>query len=187
MYFLGAISHDRSARLTCIPGALLDLPNVDFWNSLNMKIETLGDLIDWTRALHKRLADCLGHCTTHAEEARARWLLTYLADHESTLEKIVDGFSKRTDPRTLHTWVYDYLGHSPIDPHRVCDAPYANMTFDEICASVFELHSQVMELYRYLLGRADIPEARELIESLLAMEEHETLRLAQQSNRLRDM
>ncbi|MEQ8483989.1 MAG: ATPase [Pseudomonadales bacterium] len=152
-----------------------------------MKVETFADLIDWTRAMHHRLAECLAHCSTHSERALAKLLLTYLADHEATLEKIVDGFEQRADPKALNTWVYDYLGHEPIDPHRACDAPFAQMTFDEICTAVFDLHNQVITLYRYLLGRAEIPEARELLEALLDMEEHETMRIAQQSNRIRDM
>jgi len=152
-----------------------------------MKVETFSDLIEWTRALHRRLAECLAHCSTHSEQALAKMLLTYLSDHENTLEKIVDGFEKRADPKALNTWVYDYLGHEPIDPHRACDAPFAQMSFEEICTAVFDLHNQVIVLYRYLLGRAEIPEARELLEALLAMEEHETMRLAQQANRIRDM
>lgn len=152
-----------------------------------VRVETFADLIDWTRAVHSRLADCLAHCSTHSEQARARMLLSYLADHEAKLERIVDGFKKRADSKALNTWVYDYVGHPPIDPHRDCDAPFASMTFDEICTAVFDLHEQVTGLYTYLLSRAEIPEARELIEALMDMEQHETMRLAQQSNRIRDM
>jgi hypothetical protein len=79
------------------------------------------------------------------------------------------------------------LGNEPIDPHRACDRPFAQMSVEEICEAVFDLHNQVIELYRYLQGRAEIPEARELLQALLEMEEHETMRLAQQSNRIRDM
>lgn len=152
-----------------------------------MQVETFADLIDWTRTVHRRLAECLAHCSNEAEADQARLLLSYLADHEASLVKVVAGFEKRADVRALNTWVYDYLGHKPIDPHRACDKAFASMTLDEICVSVFELHNQVISMYRYLVGRAEIPEARELIEALLHMEEHETMRLAQQTNRIRDM
>jgi len=152
-----------------------------------MKVEKFSDLIDWTRAMHHRLAECLAHCSTQSEQELAKLLLSYLADHEAALEKIVDGFEKNADPKALNTWVYDYLGHEPIDPHRSCDAPFAKMSFDEICGSVFDAHNQVIDLYKSLLGRADIPEARDLLQALLDMEEHETMRLAQQTNRMRDM
>jgi len=152
-----------------------------------MKVETFADVLDWTRALHRRLGECLEHCSTYSEEELAKLLLEYLADHERALEKIVEGFAERADPKALNTWVYDYLHRQPIDPHRACDAPFARMTFDEICRSVFDLHKQVADLYRYLAGRVDIPGTRDLVESLLAMEEHETMRLAQQTNWIRDM
>ncbi len=152
-----------------------------------MKVKTFSDLIVWTREVHHRLAECMAHCSTQSERELAKMLLTYLADHEATLEKIVDGFMKRADPKALNTWVYDYLEKQPIDPHRTCDAPFAKMSVDEICEAVFDLHNQVIALYRYLLGRAEIPEARELLQALLDMEEHETMRLAQQTNRIRFM
>lgn len=78
-------------------------------------------------------------------------------------------------------------GKGHIEPHRACAEPYATMSFDEICESVFDLHNQVIELYRYLLSRAPIPEARYLLQPLLEMEEHETMRLAQQANRIGDL
>lgn len=152
-----------------------------------MKVTTFSDLIDWTRATHHRLAESLADCSMQSQQELARMLLTYLADHEAAMEKIIDGFENQADPKALNTWVCDYLGHDPIDPYRTSDAPFAKMTFDEICASVFDVHNQVIDLYRNLLGRADIPEARELLQSLLGMEEHETMRLAQQTNRMRDM
>jgi len=152
-----------------------------------MKVETLGDVIDWNRALHHRLAECLARGSDHADKDLARFLLTYLAEHEASLEKVVAGFEERADPKALKTWVYDFLGREPIDPHEADTTPFAEMSFDEVCQSVFGLHNQVIKLYRYLAGRADTPEVRELVQALLAVEEHETMQLAQQCNRIRDM
>ena len=152
-----------------------------------MKVQTISDLIDWTRMMHRQLAERLAEGSTQHGEEMTKMLLSYLADHETSLEKIIDGFEQRADSKALNTWVYDYLGHEPIDLHRSSDAPFAEMNFDEICGSVFDVHNQAIDLYRDLLGRADIPEAQELLQSLLSIEEHETMRLAQQTNRMRDM
>jgi len=152
-----------------------------------MKVETFRDVIDWTRALHHRLAECLQLCSTRSEEQRARWLMSYLADHERQLEQVVEGFEQNADPKALNTWVCDYLGHQPIDPHRACDAEFSKMTFEQISHSVFDLHNQVIELYRYLESRAEISAARDLLRQLLDMEEHETMRLAQQAARIGDL
>lgn len=152
-----------------------------------MKIETFHDLIDWTRQLHAQLAECFRHCATQQEEARAKSLLEYLADHEAVLEHTVASFEKQADPKALDTWVYDYLSHAPIKPHQACNLPYAEMGFEDISREVFSLHDQVIALYRYLEGRADIPEARDLVRELLKLEEHEAMRLSQQINRARDL
>ena len=152
-----------------------------------MKVEQFSDLIDWTRAMHHRLAECLAQCSTQTEQELAKFLLSYLADHEAELEKAIDGFEKRADTKALNTWVYDYLDNQPINPDVTDEANFAKMSFDEICAKVFEIHNKVIDLYRHLLAQAEIPEARELLQSLLDLEEHETMRLAQQTNRMRDM
>lgn len=152
-----------------------------------MYVSTFQDVVEWTRALHEHLARCLKHCSTKQDEERAKWLLTYLADHEVVLEKVVAAFEKQADPKALNTWLYDYISYQPIKPHQSCSAPYAEMSFDEICQEVFDLHNQVIDLYRYLEGRAEIPETRELIGKLLQLEQHEAMRLFHQTNRSRDL
>ncbi|WP_346897647.1 ATPase [uncultured Roseibium sp.] len=152
-----------------------------------MKVEKISDLIDWTRAMHQQLAERFADGSTHHEQEMLKMLLSYLADHETALAKMIDGFERSADTKALNTWVYDYLEHKPIELHRSSDAPFAEMNFDEICKSMFDVHNQAIDLYRELHGRVDIPEAKELLQALLDMEEHETMRLAQQTNRMRDM
>lgn len=43
-----------------------------------------------------------------------------------------------------------------------------------------------MALYKELQGRAEIPETRQLVQSLLDMDEHESMRLARQAERVDD-
>lgn len=49
------------------------------------------------------------------------------------------------------------------------------------------LHDQIIELYKTLIGKAEIPEAKELLESLLTMEQNESMRLARQIGRMEDL
>ncbi|MFL1467736.1 ATPase [Marinobacter sp. HN1S83] len=152
-----------------------------------MEIKTFGELIDWTRGLHAHLARCLAHCATKNEEERARALLDYLATHESEIERIVKEFENQGDAKALDTRVYDYLAHNPVKTHRTCDEPYAELDFEGICREVFDFHEQIIDLYRTLIGKAEIPEAKELLESLLTMEENESMRLARQVGRMDDL
>eukprot|EP00903_Cladosiphon_okamuranus_P002290 g2288.t1 len=152
-----------------------------------MKVKTISDLIDWTRLMHRQLGERLTSGSALHEQELARMLLSYLADHEAALEKIIEGFEQRADIKALNTWVYDYLNHEQINLQRSTDVPFEKMTFNEICRSVFDVHNQAIDLYRDLLRRADIPEVKELLKSLLDIEEHETMRLAQQTGRMQDI
>ncbi len=152
-----------------------------------MDIRTFRELIDWTRDLHANLARCMSQCATKNEEERARALLDYLATHESEMERIVNEFEKQGDAKALETRVYDYLSHNPIKTHRTCDEPYARLDFAGICREVFDFHDQIIDLYKTMVGKAEIPEARELLESLLTMEENESMRLARQIGRMDDL
>ncbi|XOZ34383.1 ATPase [Halomonadaceae bacterium KBTZ08] len=152
-----------------------------------MEIKTFKDLIDWTRNLHHQTANCLAHCATEHEQERARALLDYLATHEKELEKTVEGFETEGDTGALKTWIYDYLSHKPIETHRTCDAPYTKLDFNSIAGEIFDFHDQVIELYQNLADRAEIPEAREMAENLLALERHEAMRIAREVGRMQDV
>ena len=151
-----------------------------------MNIQTLRDVVKATRVLHHRLGECLGRSADETETSRAKWLLRYLSDHEIALENMLIGVETAADPKALDTWVYDYLRREPIELGRSCGSAYQDADCEEICSDVLDLHNQVMDMYRDLLVRADIPEVRELLGSLLEIEAHETLRLAQQTNLVRD-
>lgn len=147
---------------------------------VQMKVETLQDLIDWTRQTHEHLAQCLKNSKAGQRESEANELLRYLADHEEALARAVAQSQKEADPEALKTWVRDYVEETPIDPHQACLAPYEEMGADELITSIVEVHNQVIDLYRYLFKRADTPEARSLAENLLSLEEHAAMLLAEE-------
>ncbi|WP_404416772.1 ATPase [Marinospirillum sp.] len=152
-----------------------------------MQIKTFADLIDWTRALHAKLEKCLAHCSSLHHDERATLLLEYLASHENEMEKMVAGFEQQADPKAAHTYIYDYMPHNPVTSHLDCDDHYAKLDYHEILSEVVDFHEQIISLYQTLVARADIPEATELLQSLLDMEEHETKRLVRQTERMDDL
>ncbi|WP_199270051.1 ATPase [Stutzerimonas stutzeri] len=153
----------------------------------NMKIERFEDLIDWTRDTHRELSRCLRRSALRHEEQRAQWLLAYLADHEKALTSTIERVERHADPKALHTWVYDYVARNPVIRSQPCAMPYATMSVEEISRELFTIHNQVMDLYRSLARRAEIDGARELASDLLALESHETMRLAVQFNRVNEV
>jgi hypothetical protein len=152
-----------------------------------MEIKTFEDLIDWTRQLHAHLSRCLQESAKLNNDERASALLDYLAEHEALLEKAVREFEKQADPKAMHTRMYDYLNHKPIRASADSYTHYASMPFADIAQEVFRFHDQVIDLYDSLIGKAEIPEAKSLLEDLLALEEHEAMRLASQIGRMEDL
>ena len=47
-----------------------------------MQIETLKDVLHWTREFHQHLSQCLSHCADKNTDERARMILAYLSNHE---------------------------------------------------------------------------------------------------------
>ncbi len=68
-----------------------------------------------------------------------------------------------------------------------CDAPFQDLEPEEIMGIVTDRHDQVIELYLYLYGRADIEDARELMEELKSLEEQEIKQKVQGMNQMQDM
>ena len=147
-----------------------------------MKAETYRDLIEWTQQLHGQLASRLeaGAADSQTGE-RMSALLQYLAEHERRMQQMVLRFEQ------LDSWVYDHFTDNP--RVRTLDAgqSFVGLDHDALCALVFDLHNDALDLYRYLLGRAETAGGRKPMQDLLAMEKHETLRLAEQAQRAQDL
>lgn len=152
-----------------------------------MEIKTFADLIDWTRQLHAHLARCLHESAGQHHNERASALLDYVSTHEALLEKAVAEYEKQADPKAMQTRLYDYGVHKSIEKNRTCKTDYSELDFDGIAREIFDFHDQVMSLYDTLIGKAEIPEAKSLLEDLKSLEEHEAMRLASQIGRMNDL
>ncbi|MGO1460784.1 MAG: ATPase [Marinobacter sp.] len=152
-----------------------------------MEIKTFGNLIDWTRQMHLHLAKCLHESAAQNSDERIGALLDYVAEHESTLATTVSEFEKQANPNALNTRIYDYIEHKPPTYNQICDDRYASMGFDDIVRDIFGFHDQILSLYDTLIGKAEIEEAKSLLEDLLALEQHEAKQLASQIGRMNDV
>lgn len=152
-----------------------------------MQIETLRDVLLWTKEFHQHLSQCLSQCVDKNTDERARMILAYLSDHEESLTKVVNGFETTGSEHALNTWCYEYVNKQPIVQHAHCDAPFSELDSEQIIEIIVNQHQQVIELYRFLASRADIPSAREMLTSLRLLEEHEMMRMVQSTNRFEDM
>ncbi|SHF68148.1 hypothetical protein SAMN02745148_03278 [Modicisalibacter ilicicola DSM 19980] len=152
-----------------------------------MQVETIGDVLDWTRAVHGNLADCMAHCSKGADQERVRMLLDYLAEHERELSRVLELTKQDASPSALHTWCYEYFERYPVKPHEQCNEDFRNMDTRDIMSAVLALHEKVTDLYRYLHSRAEVNSTRELLANLIELEEHEAMRMARDAGRMEDL
>ncbi|TVS15454.1 MAG: hypothetical protein EA417_13415 [Gammaproteobacteria bacterium] len=152
-----------------------------------MKIETLGELLNWCDAIHSELAERMTRSADQTPEGPARWLMQYAAKHEAQMAEQLEGIEQVADQRALKTWVYDWLEHPPPKPETVVDGADRERAFEAVGRAVFDAHNEIMTVLKFLIDRADTPEAKELIEQMLSLEEGHTRQIGQQMHRIRDM
>jgi hypothetical protein len=56
-----------------------------------------------------------------------------------------------------------------------------------VMTRIIDQHNQMIELYRYLHAQAGAASAKELLQSLITMEEHEAMQMVMGNNRLQDV
>ncbi|AWL12303.1 hypothetical protein HMF8227_01830 [Saliniradius amylolyticus] len=151
-----------------------------------MQVENLRDILHWTEVYHRRLSDYLQECADKQSSERVKLLLEYLSEHEGHLSELFEAFEAQSELKTLNTWCYEYLDKNPIQLAGEEDIPLNEASTQEVMRTIAAQHDQVTGLYRYLLARANIPSNIELLERLLALEEHEVMRMMHGANRWED-
>ena len=126
-------------------------------------------------------------CAAKNQNPRAQMLLDYFARHERSLSQMVSGFEHAADNKAISTWCYDYLDKHPILHSTECSAPFAELDDEEIMGVVTEQHDQVIDLYRYLHTKAEIPSTQELMDELESLESQETRQMVQGANRMHEI
>ncbi len=152
-----------------------------------MPVETIRDLLKWTQSQHEHLSTCARHCSDKTLSERAELLLTYLADHEKELAHVIARFDDTANTATLNTWVTQYFEKEPFDFPELCEEPFKDLDIPDIISLVMNVHKNIIELYKYLVSKAETESVRELLLQLQSLEEHEAMRMVQSSNRLQDM
>lgn len=152
-----------------------------------MEVETLRDVVRWTRGVHSELSECLSMCQKDNEDERAKLVLSYLSNHENEIAKVVDVFEKKGNEHALNTWCVEYVNKFKLDHGEFCDRPFSDLNAQEIVAIVVKKHQYLLSLFRFLSMQAAIPSAKELLDALSFFEEHETMIMVQATNRFDDM
>ena len=149
-----------------------------------MYMETLRDALDWTSKFHSDLHDCMIRCSEQSTSERSSLLLDYLAKHEEKLAQLIMAFKQEGDTHALNTWCREHFEKKPVIKQSFSDKPLKELTHDELLKFVAFKHSQIIDLYKSLLAKAPIPKMTELLEQLVALEEHEIMSMMQGANQV---
>ncbi|MBL4799422.1 MAG: ATPase [Oleispira sp.] len=152
-----------------------------------MEVETLRDVIRWTREVHSELSKCLSMCQEDNKDERAKLVLSYLSNHEHEIAKVVDIFEKKGSEHALNTWCVEYVNKFKLDNGEFCDRPFSDLDAQQIVAVVVEKHQYLLSLFRFLAMQAAIPSTKELLNALSFFEEHEIMKIVQATNRFEDV
>lgn len=152
-----------------------------------MKTETVKDILQWTAAFHRAIADSLELCEEETQDQRMQMLFDYMEQHEHHLAHMIDRFEDNAALDELNTWCFEYLQENPIE-RRLDSLHDAHKNDPEaLFMDVMHQHRQLIDMYRYLDGRFGHSPAHELLTKLIDLEEHEAMRMSQSANRLRDL
>lgn len=148
-----------------------------------MAAQTLNDVLSRTREFHKGLAESLNRSAADNQDVRAKLLLDYLQSHEEKLANALKTFQETAELKQLDTWFYEFAQKHNVIRSGQHHKPFSEMTTDEILAEVMDEHQQVIQLYRYLYGRAGTSPAGELLQELVELEQHEAMLLNREGER----
>lgn len=113
-------------------------------------------------------------------------LLDYLADHEQALGSSIDEYRHQAPAHILKTWhgsVKDLAFPATLEE---LQAHLGDADTTSVLNSALQLHDLLIDLYRYMAETAQTDSTRELFDNLLALEQHEKLRLVRDATRLED-
>jgi hypothetical protein len=152
-----------------------------------MKIETLRDVLHWSQQLHAQLNTCLRHCEGTTKEERVRLLLSYLSEHEARLSRALATFEEEANTNALNTWCAEYIEKQPIERHKSCNMPLADLPIEEIILEVVHHHEQIVILYQHLEAYLPNGHAKQLLTDLIDLENHEAMQAVKHYQQLKDL
>jgi rubrerythrin len=151
-------------------------------------LETIKDILDWTRRLHQELADAYRDGSETITDERARMLLNYVADHEARIAETIKHYEDDTSVRTMDTWVQDYFQHNPFfvsGMQALMATP--GLKTEEVLDATVKFHQNLIGVYKDLAESAPTERMRELFENLQSLEQHELMRMVHTAERFNDV
>ncbi|MFQ3258203.1 MAG: hypothetical protein ACI8ZA_000495 [Gammaproteobacteria bacterium] len=153
---------------------------------MHMQVKTIKEVYDWTVLFHTQMAANFHSVKDLLDEHNAM-LVDYYLNYEKKLAEDLVGFKAITEINTLDTYCYEYFAKNP--ELITFEDISKDQQFDEkvIQAYLSEQHQKVIELYEYLLERAETQSGQEKLQQILELEKQGIKQMMQSTNRHMDM
>lgn len=152
-----------------------------------MTVETIKDILDWTRNLHVQLEEVYRTTSDETDSERTKMLLSYVADHEAKLAEAIEHYEKDVTVNMIDTWVQDYIMKNPFMQGMMTSLKFAGMSGDEILNATLSSHQHLINLYKDLAESAQTKQLQELFENMQSLEMHELMRMVHTTERFNDL
>ncbi|WP_320171150.1 hypothetical protein [Maridesulfovibrio sp.] len=140
-------------------------------------VQTAKDVIEQTKAFHKRLGSFYKELSDKVEKERVKLLLDYMSRHHENLAGIMDEYESGLSEKVLTTWFMYVNKECDLSPFFSADLG-PDMTAQQVVQVAVDLDKCLLETYEAMLQN-DIPDdVSEVFQGLLDMEKREKIKLA---------
>ncbi|MCU7987335.1 hypothetical protein [Shewanella sp. SW24] len=151
-----------------------------------MQIETLYDVMQWTRNIHQQLHAFAAHCALTNDSERSGLLLEYISAHEQKMALVIRQFEDNGNSNALNTYCRHYYEKTAIPFNTIGEHPFKRMDTDEIAMATLEYHKNIVGLFEYLQHCSSAPSVTEFLSNILSLEEAEKRLLARNMKQIDD-
>ena len=143
-----------------------------------MKIETLGEILNWTNSFHRQLSNMLVGCKNMDESERLKLLLNYLSQHTILLSDYIEEVLRSSKSSILNTRCREYTKKYPMLTPEVGSYDLSKNEINEIEEVILKRHDSVIDLYCYLYAQNNAISESRILRSLIDLEKSEVMVMA---------
>jgi cobalamin-dependent methionine synthase I len=151
-----------------------------------MQVKTIQEVYDWTVLFHTQTAANFFSLRDDLAEHN-QMLADYFVKYEKKLAEDLVGFKAITEINTLDTYCYEYFAENS-ELINFTDLNRDTRVDEQAMQGyISDQHQKVINLYQYLLSRAETPTGKEKLSQLLELEHQGLKQMMQSANRHMDM
>ncbi|MBB1335147.1 MULTISPECIES: hypothetical protein [unclassified Pseudoalteromonas] len=151
-----------------------------------MQVKTIQEVYDWTVLFHTQMAANFFSLRDDLAEHN-QMLADYFVKYEKKLAEDLVGFKAITEINTLDTYCYEYFAENS-ELINFTDLNRDTRVDEQAMQGyISDQHQKVINLYQYLLSRAETPTGKEKLSQLLELEHQGLKQMMQSTNRHMDM